>query len=155
MLPYILQQVFLQVIFFFSTDAGLITLSEGQLTKNGWPTQEIMTRHTKKLFKIRLTNVSVKRRKDNIQVRDKVLPKNNTRSKKLESKFHPTPLQVTEVGNYGLHLENPTNGKTFHRHKNDVKLFVHQEESRIPKILSQIQEDWNLQCNLGHQQGNP
>ena len=46
-----------QVIFFFAMDTGLITLSESQLTKNRWPTQEIVTRHTKKLFKIRLTNL--------------------------------------------------------------------------------------------------
>ena len=59
------------------------------------------------------------------------MPKNNTRSKKFEPKFHPTPLQVTEVGDYGLLLENPTNGKTFQCHKNDVKLFVHQEENRV------------------------
>ena len=76
-------------------------------------------------------NKSVKRHKDNIEVRDKVLPKNNTLSKKSEPKFHPTPLQFTEVGGYGLFLENPTNRKRFQHHKNDVKLFVHQEESRV------------------------
>ena len=73
----------------------------------------------------------MKRRKDNTQVGDKVLPKNNTRSKKFEPKFHPTKLQVTEVVDYGLLFENPTNGKTFQCHKNDVKLFLHQEESRV------------------------
>ena len=55
--PHILQQVFPQVIFFFAMDTGLITLSESQLTKNRWPMQEIVTRHTKKPFKIRLTNL--------------------------------------------------------------------------------------------------
>ena len=43
--------------FLFSMDTVLITLSEIQLTKNRWPTQEIVTKHTKKLFKIRLTNL--------------------------------------------------------------------------------------------------
>ena len=76
-------------------------------------------------------NKRVKGRKGNIQVGDKVLPKNNTRSKKFEPKFHPTPFQVTEVGDYGLRFENPTNGKTFQHRKIDVKLFVHQEESRV------------------------
>ena len=39
-------------------------------------------------------NRSVKRCKDNIQVRDKVLPKKNTRSKKFEPHFHPTPQRL-------------------------------------------------------------
>ena len=101
-------------------------------------------------------NKSVRRHKDNIQIGNKVLPKNNTCSEKFETKFHPTPIQVTEGGDYVLLLENSANRKTFQRHKNDIKLFVHQEESRVnPQDFPQIRGDWNLQCNLGHHQGNP
>ena len=59
------------------------------------------------------------------------MPKNNTRSKKFEPKFHPTAIQVTEVGDCGLLAVNPTKGRTFQCHKNDVKLLMHQEESRV------------------------
>ena len=43
------------------------------------------------------------------------MSKNSTRSKKFGPKFHPSPLQVTEVGDYGLLPENPTNGRTLER----------------------------------------
>ena len=66
------------------------------------------------------TNQSVKRRKDEFKVRDRVLLKNMKRQSKFDPKYRSHIYMVIKIKDKGIQVKG-TQGRVFIMHKDDVK----------------------------------
>ena len=71
----------------------------------------------------RNTNQSVKRKEDDITIGDMVIMKNQTRIHKFDMNYSLPPVQVIDVTKRGVVLLKQSDGRTFNRHKYDVKRY--------------------------------
>ena len=74
-------------------------------------------------------NASSRRQAMQVQEGDLVLMRNSTRTSKFQPRFHPDPYRVVDIDGKGVRLERTSDAAKARRHKDDVKLFYHDQRS--------------------------